>query len=119
MLFRSPEPNGPPEVLEGYYGSREKTLETIPIELLKRAPLELIDSLPEWFILASEREPPDVRATNDEFVEILEKRLGKKVKYQFMKGHNHISPHWALLSGEGEEWGEWVAEWVKEKSAAL
>ena len=118
-FYFEPEPNGPPEVLEGYYGSREKTLETIPIELLKRAPQELIDSLPEWFILASEREPPDVRATNDEFVEILEKRLGKKVKYQFMKGHNHISPHWALLSGEGEEWGEWVAEWVKEKSAAL
>ena len=118
-FYFEPEPNGDPTVLEGYYGSRENTLANIPLELLKRASDELVKSLPEWFVLASEREPPDVRMSNDMFVQLLEERLGKKVKYEFMKGHNHISPHWALLSGEGEEWGEWVATWVKEKAAAL
>ena len=40
---------------------------------------------------------------------------GRKVRYDIMKGHNHISPNCALMTGEGEEWAESVAVWAKEK----
>ena len=83
--------------------------------LLRRAPEELIRSLPEIFVLKSEHEPETIARGNDEFVQVLEERLGKKVRYEIMKRHNHISPHWALLSGDGEEWAEDVAAWLKSK----
>ncbi|KAI0702392.1 Alpha/Beta hydrolase protein [Cerioporus squamosus] len=88
----------PPGLLEGYYGKRAE---------------ELVAGLPEIFVLASENEPEFIKAGVDEFVKKLEARRGRAVKYEIMKGHNHISPHWALLSGEGEGWAEAVAEWVK------
>lgn len=106
-------PAVPPDVLIGYYGSREAIVENQPITLLEKASDELVDGLPEIFALRSEREPALIGAGNDEFVKALEAKWGRVVKYESMKGHNHISPHWALLSGEGEEWGEAVAEWIK------
>ncbi|KAI0739416.1 alpha/beta hydrolase domain-containing protein [Daedaleopsis nitida] len=101
-------------VLEMYYGSQEATLENMPYALLERADQALLDGLPEMFVLRSEREPENIRQMNEDLVKALEDR-GKTVRYELMKGHNHISPHWALLSGEGEEWGETVAEWIKER----
>ena len=64
-------------------------------------------------MLSSDREPPLIKAGNDEFVKTLGERRGEAIKYEIMDGHNHISPHWALLSGQGEGWGEAVAAWVK------
>ena len=103
----------PPGVVEGYYGSEEAALAKMPLQLLADAPEELVKSLPEIFVLKSEREPNMIDEGNDVFVKALEGRLGKKVRYEVMKRHNHISPHWALLSGDGEEWAEDVAVWVK------
>ncbi|RPD58180.1 alpha/beta hydrolase domain-containing protein [Lentinus tigrinus ALCF2SS1-7] len=103
----------PPGLLEGYYGSEEAALANMPLTLLENAPEELIAGLPEVFVLASENEPEFIKAGVDEFVKKLEARRGRVVKYEIMKGHNHISPHWALLSGEGEDWADAVAEWVK------
>ncbi|EJF55889.1 hypothetical protein DICSQDRAFT_184116 [Dichomitus squalens LYAD-421 SS1] len=96
-------------------GEREAALESMPITLLKRVSEELIKSLPELFVLKSENEPEAISKGNDEFVKALEGRLGKKVQYEIMKRHHHISPHWALLSGDGDDWGEDVAAWVKAK----
>ena len=67
-------------------------------------------------MLKSENEPPQISAACDAFVEGLEGRLGRKMRYEVMKGHNHISPNMALMSGEGEDWAEAVAEWVKLKT---
>ncbi|TFK94517.1 alpha/beta hydrolase domain-containing protein [Polyporus arcularius HHB13444] len=103
----------PPGLLEGYYGSQEAALANMPWTLLENAPETLVAGLPEVFVLASENEPEDIKSGVDQFVKKLETRRGRVVKYEIMKGHNHISPHWALLSGEGEDWAEAVAEWVK------
>ena len=105
----------PGEILKQYYGSEEATLANMPISLLEKASGELIAGLPEAFVLASEHEPPAIRAANDVFVKDLEARVGRKVRYDIMKGHNHISPNCALMTGEGEEWAESVAVWAKEK----
>ncbi|KAI1791611.1 alpha/beta-hydrolase [Ganoderma leucocontextum] len=103
----------PPGLLEGYYGSQDATLANMPLALLKDAPEALITGLPELFLLKSEKEPAMILEGSDEFVKVLEGRLGKKVRYEVMKRHNHISPHWALLTGDGEEWAEDVATWIK------
>ena len=105
----------PPGVAEGYYGSEAAALSQMPLQLLADAPEELVKGLPEVFVLKSENEPGLIEESNEVFVKALEGRLGKKVRYEVMKGHNHISPHWALLTGEGEGWAEDVAVWVKAK----
>ncbi|KAI1791601.1 alpha/beta-hydrolase [Ganoderma leucocontextum] len=105
----------PPGILDGYYSSPENAVANMPLTLLKDGSEELIKGLPEIFVLKSEREPPVIYAGSDVFVKVLEERLGKKVRYDVMQAHNHISPHWALMSGEGEEWAEDVATWVKER----
>ncbi|KAM5542080.1 hypothetical protein V8D89_004390 [Ganoderma adspersum] len=88
-------------------------LTNMPLTLLADADEELVRGLPGIFLLKSERDLSVIDESNDVFVKALEGRLGKKVRYEVMKRHNHISPHWALLSGDGEEWAEDVAAWVK------
>ena len=105
----------PPGILDGYYASPASAGANMPLALLKDASEELLKGLPELFVMKSEREPPVIFAGSDVFVKTLEERLGKKVRYDVMKAHNHMSPHWALMSGEGEEWAEDVAAWVKER----
>ncbi|KAH9895850.1 alpha/beta-hydrolase [Cubamyces lactineus] len=113
-VFDFSRPIGPPGMLETLYGSQERTLEMMPISLVTKASDELVQSLPDILAFASEREPPVLREGCDEFAKRLEGR-GRQVRYETMKGHNHISPHWALCSGEGEDWGIQVAEWIKSK----
>ena len=105
----------PPGVVDGYYGSAAGALANMPLRLLADAPEELVQGLPEIFVLRSEHEPAVIEGSNEAFVRALEGRLGlgRKVRYEVMKRHNHISPHWALLTGDGEEWAEDVAVWVK------
>ncbi|OJT12153.1 hypothetical protein TRAPUB_11302 [Trametes pubescens] len=104
-----------PGVLEDLYGSKETALELMPIALVEKADEALIASLPDVFVLVSERDPERLKDQTGELVKTLSTRSGKSVKYDAMKGHNHISPHWALFSGEGEEWAVQVAEWMKSK----
>ncbi|OSC98636.1 alpha/beta hydrolase domain-containing protein [Trametes coccinea BRFM310] len=113
--FDFARPTLAPGVLEQLYGSQESTLELMPVSLVARAKEEVVRSLPEVFALVSELDPAQIKEGGDEFVKALEGRVGKAVRYEVMKGHNHISPHWALLSGEGEEWGVQVADWIKSK----
>ncbi|CDO73880.1 hypothetical protein BN946_scf185016.g37 [Trametes cinnabarina] len=105
-----------PRVLLHLYGSKERTLELEPVALVARVDDEVVRSLPDIFGLVSEFDIEQIKEGGDEFFKRLEKRLGKSVRYDVMKRHNHISPHWALLSGDGEEWGFDVAEWVKSKA---
>ncbi|KAI9058955.1 alpha/beta hydrolase domain-containing protein [Trametes sanguinea] len=108
-------PTVAPGVLEQLYGSQERALELMPLSLVAKADDDVVRSLPDVFALVSELDPEQIKEGGDEFVKALEGRLGRSVRYEVMNGHNHISPHWALLSGEGEEWGVHVAEWVKSK----
>ena len=117
--FAFPGPNAlPPPLLEAFYGSQAAALENMPLALLQRAPEELVRGLPEMFVLRAEHDPDVLVKGNEEFVEALEARVGRKVKYGVQARHSHISPSLALLTGDGEEWGEEVAQWVKERIAA-
>ncbi|OBZ73142.1 putative carboxylesterase 7 [Grifola frondosa] len=98
-----------------YYGSEKDILDRMPITLLRQASDEAIQGLPDLLLMASENDPGALRAGIDEFVAELKRRLGRDVKLSLMVGHNHISPHWALWSGAGEEWAVEVTEWIKEK----
>jgi len=98
--------------IELYYGTGPQADEKTPKVLLERAPDELLARFPEVFMLVSEKEPGDLAQGNEIFWGILKKRLGRDVKFSVMKGHNHISPHSALGTGQGDEWGYEVAEWV-------
>ncbi|PIL33095.1 hypothetical protein GSI_04544 [Ganoderma sinense ZZ0214-1] len=106
----------PPGVVDGYYGSLEAARKHLPLQLLADAPDELVQGLPEMFVLKSEKEPAFIDESNEVFVEALEGRLGRKVRYEVMKRHNHVSPHVALLTGEGEEWAEDVVVWIKARA---
>ncbi|KAM5536406.1 hypothetical protein V8D89_009945 [Ganoderma adspersum] len=92
-----------PQVLEGYYGSQAAMLVNMPLTLLADTDEELVWGLPEIFLLKSERNLSLINESNNVFVKALDGRLEKKVRYKVMKRHNHISPHWASLSGDGEE----------------
>ena len=119
-MFRFPRGDHDPmkHVLLQLYGDWDTVDQNMPITLFNQATEELLKSLPEIIMFASEREPENMMASNMELRETLEKKLGRPVPLTIMKGHNHISPHWALWSGAGEEWGEEVARWVYEKVAS-
>lgn len=103
------------------YGNWDEVEANMPIALLKQASDEVLRGFPEVMMLASEREPDGFFVTNEELRDSLEARLGRDIMIPLiiMKGHNHISPHWALWSGAGEEWAEEVTNWVHEKAASI
>lgn len=106
------------DAVDRYYGTGPEAAEKAPRMLLENASDELLARLPEVFMLMSEREPEAIAQGNEIFHRILSKRLGKDVKLSVMKGHNHVSPHLALMTGQGDEWGYEVAGWVREQFAS-
>lgn len=120
-IFRFPQDEDYPlkHPLLQLYGDWETVGANMPITLLNQAPEDLLRSFPEVIMFASEREPEQVMVSNKELKETLERKLGRQVPFTIMEGHNHISPHWALWSGAGEEWGEEVAKWVHDKVASV
>lgn len=105
-------PSAPPHIIEAYYGASVK--EDAPLGLLKSASPQTLEALPPLLIMRSEKEVPQLAQGQVDFVKLLQERTGKEVETDVAKGHNHISPHWALGSGEGEEWGERVVDWIKQ-----
>lgn len=90
--------------------------ENMPLALLERASEERIGALPEVMFWVSERDPGWIVSSNKELLEVFGRRTSRVgEELRVMKGHNHISPHWCLGTGEGEEWAVEVAEWIKEK----
>ncbi len=63
-------------------------------------------------VMRSEKEPPYIIPETD-FVALREEKTGEKVPINVAEGHVHMSANWALNSGEGEQWGEDLALWVK------
>ncbi|KLO12392.1 alpha/beta-hydrolase [Schizopora paradoxa] len=99
-------------MMDKFYGSEELAGQRTPLQLLKVASMETLDSFPHLFAMRSENEPPYI-IPETEFVALFEQRTGRKVEINTAKGHVHMSAHLALNSGEGEEWGEDLANWVK------
>ncbi|EMD35729.1 hypothetical protein CERSUDRAFT_106459 [Gelatoporia subvermispora B] len=101
-------------VIAQYYGDKQQMESRAPLALLTDAPDEVIQKLPNILLLLSEREPPDIDASNDSFVAVLLRRL---IAFDLfvMEGHNHISPEPALGTGQGEEWATRIIRWMGAK----
>ncbi|CAD6441884.1 df9ff971-06fe-425b-a800-f5dd901ee745 [Sclerotinia trifoliorum] len=106
------------ETLDRYYGSDENIETKSPYGLLKvvgeskKSRDEL--GIPKLLVLYSEWDPVDeILKSNHDFVKLAEEAWGEKIEVIEIQGHNHISPPMALSSGEGEEWGEQAARWIK------
>ncbi|KAI0073988.1 alpha/beta-hydrolase [Panus rudis PR-1116 ss-1] len=103
------------DVVRAYYGSDEQIKQNEPLALLGRASEGIIKSLPDLLVLRSEKEPGFIASSNETMLKELREKVSSKVDDDVLQGHNHISPSTSLSSGEGEEWGEKVASWVKSK----
>jgi len=100
-------------VFHNFYGGQEKSAVLSPLAQLRGASQETLDTLPPILMMHSENEPPFVAVPENDFIALFEERTGKKLEVNVGEGHNHMSAHWALNSGEGEQWGEDLAKWVK------
>ncbi|OAX35962.1 alpha beta hydrolase domain-containing protein [Rhizopogon vinicolor AM-OR11-026] len=96
-----------------YFGSQVQQKEREPRALWNGLSDEEIKNLPDILPVRAEREPRSLLITWGEMLSDIEKRRGEMPQTIISKGHNHISPNWALGSGEGEEWGEEVVKWMK------
>ncbi|OBZ73150.1 hypothetical protein A0H81_06915 [Grifola frondosa] len=117
--FQHDNPHHYPATLAKYYGNAQDIFDKMPVTLLRRAPGEVMEEFPDYLIMVSEREGVALREGLDEILAVLNHRLNRDEKISVMKGHNHISPHWALWTGEGEEWAEEVEQWVKARFYSL
>jgi len=100
-------------VTHNFYGGEEKKVVLLPLGQLQDASKDTLDTLPPILLMHSENEPPYVAVPLKDFSVLFEERTGKKLEVNIGEGHNHMSAHWALNSGEGEQWGEDLATWVK------
>ncbi|TFK38475.1 alpha/beta hydrolase domain-containing protein [Crucibulum laeve] len=107
----SDHPSAP--IIAQYWGSLEESHQNDVWALLERAPSLTIDELPKILLVEAEREPDWLKAVGKDFKDALEARTGLRIRKIIAAGHNHISPNWALSTGQGEEWAENVVEWMK------
>ncbi|KDR72970.1 hypothetical protein GALMADRAFT_125849 [Galerina marginata CBS 339.88] len=97
-----------------YWGTLEGAKANDPLHLYRRLPNTVIEALPKILMVEAEREPDWLANAGTAFHEEIRTRTGENIKRIIAKGHNHVSLNWALSSGEGEDWGEQVAEWLSE-----
>jgi len=106
------------DMLQKYYGGVEQAQELCPHGLLqaiaKTGKSRKETGVPKLLIFVGEFDPVDeIYAPNKDFVKLSNEILGDGVEFREIPGHNHISPPMSLMSGEGEQWGEDVAKWIK------
>lgn len=103
-----------PPPMSSYYGVDEDHTHKTPLGLLKSHSAEKTKALlpPRIYVLHSERDPLPFIMWSEEVSKELKQRSVNLQTYT-MIGHNHISPEVSLSSGEGEEWGEEVAKFIK------
>ncbi|EPE33055.1 alpha/beta-Hydrolase [Glarea lozoyensis ATCC 20868] len=72
-------------------------------------------AVPKVLVLLGEYEPEIIEGPTGRFVEAWKRVWGEGLEFKVLKGHNHISPPWALMAGEaeGEKWAEDLVEWIK------
>lgn len=73
-------------------------------------------SVPKILALVGEFDPPDeiVKPMADFVVKFQEIWNNEGIEFKSLKGHNHVSPIAALMSGDevGEKWGDELAGWL-------
>jgi len=101
--------------LEEYYGptSSNGHLLHSSFGLLRAAPDEIVSALPPLLIVSAEWESDGLKKMVEDFVRVLKERGVKELTEYLNKGHNHISSYLSLMSGEGEDWGYEVVDWIQ------
>ena len=108
----------PPPVVSEYHGGTDGDLrKTEPLGLLENAPADILNVFPPILAVIGELDFPPIVVSHGNFVTTLKKRVSSSVDTLVMEGHNHISPHNSLCSGEGEQWGLDVVSWLQSKLA--
>ncbi|PFH49646.1 hypothetical protein AMATHDRAFT_76095 [Amanita thiersii Skay4041] len=134
--FRGLEVGSPLEEVVGQYWGSFEAAQTNSIQaLLESAPSDIISVLPEVLMVEGDREPHWLVMSGGDFQQRLSERTTKPEAFNEIpptpddgplprvtigsvtrlvaKGHNHISLHLSLGSGEGEQWGEMVLKWMR------
>lgn len=106
----------PPAIIQAYYGATDEEIrQTEPLGLLENAPADILNAYPPVLAVIGELDFPPIIVAHGNFVAALKERISSPVDVLVMEGHNHISPFNSLSSGEGEQWGLDVVEWLKAK----
>lgn len=106
----------PPPILQAYHGATDEDVrKTEPLGLLENAPADVLSTYPPVLAVIGEFDFPPIIVAHGRFVPALKERVSSPVDVLVMEGHNHISPYNSLFSGEGEQWGLDVVEWLKAK----
>ncbi|KAG6870995.1 hypothetical protein C0992_011970 [Termitomyces sp. T32_za158] len=100
-------------IVAQHYGGAEHMNERSSLGLLRDASAATLEMLPRILLIVAEKEPGWLLKGNDDFETALKTITGKKPASLVALGHNHISPNWALSSGQGESWAEDVIAWMK------
>lgn len=109
------------DILKAYYGSDEGCKKLSPLGLLKSAVekgSKKDKTIPDVLAITAELDPVDeIIEPNEDFVGLWKKSWGSGLDYQVIPKHNHISPPWALETGdkEAEQWGVDVVKWMDGK----
>ncbi|KAK7440583.1 hypothetical protein VKT23_016931 [Stygiomarasmius scandens] len=106
-------PTTAPDVLDQFWGGSDEFAKKCPYALLKNASVDTVEKLPKILMVESEADPDSFIAVGTEWQKLLDEKTKEKHDKVIAKGHNHISITWALSTGQGEEWAEKVAEWLK------
>lgn len=74
--------------------------------------------IPKILVMLGKLDPDDeIIDPNKRFLSLWEECFGsgQGIEVVWVEGHNHISPPFALMTGDkqGEDWGEHVVEWMK------
>jgi len=100
--------------IEEYYGPPESKghIHHSSIGLLRSAPEEILRSLPPLLIISAERESDSLFRMVHDFAKVLREK-GVPFEEYLNKGHNHVSSYLSLMSGEGDDWGYEVVNWIR------
>lgn len=94
-----------------YYGDK---LESHTVkELVRSVKSKNFITLPKVFLMEAENEPKVFKTIRQDFQDELEAMLQTSVPFYEAKDHNHISVPWCLGSGQGEEWGFEISNWIR------
>lgn len=102
-----------PGALEAYYGTEAELHARCASGLLGALSDELVKTLPDVAVTISTFDIPAAETATRDWRAEVEKRTGKEVSEFVAKGHNHVSPHWALMTGDGDEWAEDLVKWIR------
>ncbi|KAJ7580680.1 alpha/beta hydrolase domain-containing protein [Mycena floridula] len=93
-----------------HWGSVDESFKKDSVALVSQVEVE---KLPPLLCIEAECDTDGMKEIGKVFLKSLAERHGIKVTTASAKGHNHVSVHWALGTGQGEEWAEQVVQFAK------